>query len=135
VTDLEKLALGENDHSQVSSNDSSGLSTPVTPSRNFSTDYYDHAQQALLLASLGGMYEAYRAQPQFAGALAEMESMEEKPPIGRSAFISLRVVTWEADQETVLEIGWSAIWWQEAIGQVKVDSENLEEMRDVGHIM
>jgi len=132
------------DHKEASSPDDDTLSTsahdesqveqgpvPITiTGGNFTTAYYAHAQQALLIATLGGMLEAQKEQPLYIRPIADVAG---SPPIGRSLFMSLRVVTWEADEETVLEVGWSAIWWQEKMG-VKGDEDNFEEMRDVGHI-
>ena len=57
---------------------------------NFPTAYYEHAQQALLIATLGGMSGAHKEQPDY---LRQMASIAGDPPIGRSLFISLRVVT------------------------------------------
>lgn len=113
-------------------------STPPSPAigpiSNFTTAYYHHAQQALLTATLGGMFEAQKGLP---GYLNEMANLTETAPIGRSLFISLRIITWEADDTTVLEIGWSAIWWQEKLSVAEArggDDDKFEEMRDAGHI-
>jgi len=76
------------------------------------------------------MSGAHKEQPEY---LRQMASIAGDPPIGRSLFISLRVVTWEGDDTTVLEVGWSAIWWQDKL-EAKGDEDKVEEMRDVGHI-
>lgn len=88
----------------------------------------------MLIATLGGMFEAQKGQPQY---LREMVNLTETAPIGRSLFVSLRVVTWEADDATVLEIGWSALWWQEktdAAGERMCGEDGFDELRDAGHI-
>jgi len=47
--------------------------------------------------------------------------------------MALDLVTWEKDESVILEIGWSAVYWQ------PVDPEEpfgeFEEMTDKGHYM
>lgn len=96
---------------------------PDTP-----TEHYYHAQQALLLASLGGLVAALHRQ---AESSPEGEPTDDEKKIGRSLFIALDVVTSEIDESIVLEIGWSALWWQPVKpGDLKGE---FEEMRDQGH--
>jgi hypothetical protein len=123
--------------SKTSTAASSALSSPdPKPVSNFTSAYYEHAQQALLIATLGGMFEAQRGQLEY---LNELANLSETASTGRSLFISIRAVTWEADGSTVLEVGWSAIWWQErldagAASDHRPAEDKFEEMRDTGHI-
>jgi len=104
---------------------SSLYQTPDTPSQ-----HYHHAQQALLLASQGGLVTALAHRPD---SPPEGEPTESQAKIGRSLFIALDLITWEKDESVILEIGWSAVWWQ------PVDPEKpfgeFEEMTDKGHYM
>ena len=63
----------------------------------------------------------------------EGEPTEDQAKIGRILFMALDLVTWEKDESVILEIGWSAVWWQ------PVDPEEpfgeFEEMTDKGHYM
>lgn len=108
------------------------VDAPEPPS-NFSSAYYNHARQALQLASVGGMFEAYKGLPEYASLMPS--SAQGEPPIGRSLFISIRVVTWEMDAEVLLEVGWSALWFQENPGQVAEGEDKYDELREQGHIM
>jgi len=109
--------------------------TPSTTSlkspTNFSSEYHFYAQQALILASVGGLAGAHD------GNSKEDEKSEEAlVPIGRSLFISLKITTWEEDENVILEVGWAAIWWQEKLEVVaKDEGSRYEEMRDFGHHM
>lgn len=134
VKALENLQIEpERGLSPAMSNDSSDFSPPPEAQGNFTTAYYNHARQALQLASVGGMFEAYKSLPEYASLMPS--SGADQPPIGRSLFICIRVVTWEMDEETVLEVGWSAVWFQEQLGEVSEDEERFEECRERGHIM
>lgn len=85
------------------------------------------------MATLGGMFEAHKEQAQY----VEEEDLKNAPPIGRGLFMSIRVTTWDADDETVLEVGWSALWFQERLDsdEAKSEKDKYEELREVGHIM
>ena len=103
------------------------------PSKNFTSMYYEEAQQALLISTLGGLSEAHYKP----GSGSHSDSLTNDPTVGRSLFISIRLVTWEADKNTILEVGWSAIWWQERmeVGLGTGADDRFEECREVGHIM
>ncbi|ORX33487.1 hypothetical protein BD324DRAFT_639541 [Kockovaella imperatae] len=90
------------------------------------TAYYHLAQQALTVAALGGMFEAHKKQNP--DHHIDTDPLDTLPPIGKGLFVSLHVVTWEADENVVLEVGWSGIWWQ-----TKPEGGDCEEMRDRGH--
>ena len=91
---------------------------------NSSTDYYSHAQQAFIVASLGGLAGALEAAPGEPGPPRET---------GRSLFLALDITTWEADADVVLEVGWAAVWWQEKIRAEPAERGGFEEMQDRGH--
>ena len=128
-------------------------------------EYFHLAQQALTVAALGGIFSAHRVQKpeehikddendaedddiadyHDKGQKAE-KALASLPPIGKSLFLSLHVVTWEVDPEVVLEVGWSAVWWQENVQDAMIrngeasaaninDPPQFEEMRDRGHFM
>ena len=115
---------------------------PVKDDEN--SDYYHLAQQALTIAALGGIFAAHKTQQGHPEPDEEEESEDSSalPPIGKSLFISLHIATWEADESVILDVGWSAIWWQEAMhangstegGDVTAGAR-YEEMRDRGHYM
>ena len=92
---------------------------------NFTSNYYYHAQQALIVGSLGGLRGALEASPDEAGPPAE---------IGRSLFLALDVTTWETDTDVVLEVGWAALWWADSQDGIKEDG-GIEETREQGHYM
>lgn len=113
--------------------------------------YYHDAQQAFLLASAGGLAEALAAKAEDEDASAG-EKPEVPKEIGRSLFIALNLVTWEEDENAVLEVGWAASWWQEKLpsesdsdegrGEAKEeykgeadDGDRFERMTDHGHIV
>ena len=114
--------------------DGFSLSTPPSlferPEPDSPTEHHHHAQQALLLASRGGLVAALN---QSAEDAPEGEPNEDEKKIGRSLFLALDVVTSEADESVVLEVGWAAIWWQ----SVKPDDPkgDFEPARDQGHFM
>lgn len=119
-----------------SDSNSNGLSLSNPPSilekpePDTPTEHHHHAQQALLLASQGGLVAALHHSGEPA---PEGESGAEQKKIGRSLFLALDVVTSEADESVVLEIGWAAIWWQ----CTKADdpTSDFEPTRDQGHFM
>jgi hypothetical protein len=47
--------------------------------------------------------------------------------------MALDLVTWEKDESVILEIGWSAVWWQPIDPEKPFDE--FEEMTDKGHYM
>jgi hypothetical protein len=98
---------------------------PDTPS-----EHYHHAQQALLLASQGGLVTALANRPD---AAPEGDPTEAQAKIGRSLFISLDLVTWEQDENVILEIGWSAVWFQPQ--NPEEPHGDFEEMTSKGHYM
>ncbi|KAK4689782.1 hypothetical protein P7C73_g302, partial [Tremellales sp. Uapishka_1] len=100
-----------------------------------------HCQQALIVASAGGLSAMYERP-----ADADGEKYVGPPKeIGRSLFISLKVVSWEQDPSVILEVGWNAVWWQEKRdwhetvrevgpdGNEKAEEDRFEVMRDGGH--
>jgi hypothetical protein len=93
-------------------------------------EHYYYAEQALLLASGGGLVGALH---QLGETAPEGDPNEDEKKIGRSLFLALDIVTSEADESVVLEIGWAAIWWQ----SVKADDPKgeFEPIRDQGHFM
>jgi hypothetical protein len=99
---------------------------------NFCSDYHFHAHQALILASAGGLPGVYEAE--IAGEEGKENLTEEAPPVGKSLFIALDLTTWEADEETVLDVGWAAVWWQKRLEGDEGEGK-FEEMRDRGHFM
>lgn len=110
--------------------------------------YYFDAQQAMLLASAGGLANAMKEQENVEkaekGDEEEQGDIQILPEIGRSLFFALRLTTWEDDENVVLEVGWAATWWQEELsieGQ-KENAENeavgdsrFERITEQGHIM
>ncbi|WVF70147.1 hypothetical protein IAT40_004935 [Kwoniella sp. CBS 6097] len=119
-------------------------SQPATPlPSELAGDYgmrYDfHCQQAFLLAVSGGLAETFpglsKSSPDENGNI-EAEDDEVLPEVGRSLFISLCVTRWERDPKVILEVGWSAIWWQKRLEDEMVEGEPpFEEMRDFGHLI
>lgn len=123
---------------------SPGLSTSVSESVDLSTppsilethepdtpsEHFHHAQQAMMLASQGGLVAALSRQPDSA---PEGDPSEDESKIGRSLFLALDTVTSEKDESVVLEIGWAALWWQ-PVKPEDVTGE-FEEMREAGHFM
>ncbi|WWC87149.1 uncharacterized protein L201_002035 [Kwoniella dendrophila CBS 6074] len=119
---------------------SSSRSGSSTPFNDLGASYHYHCQQAFLIAISGGM-AGYLSESQksASGADDEEEGYEDFPPeVGRSLFIALSVTRWEKDPSVILEIGWSAIWWQRSLpvsdGIRNTDEKvEYEEMRDEGH--
>ncbi|WWD00240.1 hypothetical protein V866_007149 [Kwoniella sp. B9012] len=114
---------------------SSGSSTPFT---DIGASYYYHCQQAFILAISGGLLASLPdSQQPVAGEEDDEEGPFTIPPeIGRSLFIALSVTRWEKDPSTILEIGYSAIWWEKVPDELKKeDGMNYEEMRDMGHFI
>ncbi|KAK6904069.1 hypothetical protein I203_107583 [Kwoniella mangroviensis CBS 8507] len=115
---------------------SSNTSTPFT---DIGASYYYHCQQAFILAISGGLLASL---PDSQQSVAGEEDAEEEeglitiPEIGRSLFIALSVTRWEKDPSTMLEIGYSAIWWEKVPDELKKeDGMDYEEMRDMGHFI
>lgn len=103
--------------------------------RTFPEDHYFHAQQAVLLASQGGLAGVIKqTSPEVGrGTISDLD-----PKIGRSLFVALNIVTWEADPEIVLEVGWAAVWWQSRSASAEAETESpaeYEETRDHGHFL
>ncbi len=96
------------------------------PTESFTTNYYFHAQQAFIVASLGGLTGALEAGPEDVG-----------PPkqTGRSLFLALDIETWEPDADVILEVGWAAVWWQEKLGIRAEEEGGFEQFQDRGHYM
>ncbi|WWC59131.1 uncharacterized protein I303_101679 [Kwoniella dejecticola CBS 10117] len=109
----------------------SGISTPFD---EIGTSYYLHCQEAFTTAISGGLLASMPAsqQPSHHEDEEEVSPMDIPPNIGRSLFIALCVTKWEKNPRIVTEIGWSAIWWQEAIPGSQV-SGGYEEMTECGH--
>lgn len=63
----------------------------------------------------------------------EGEPTETQAKIGRSLFLALEFVTWEKDENVVLELGWSAVWWQPTDPEKPFG--DFEEMTEKGHYM
>lgn len=98
---------------------------PDTPA-----EHYTHAQQALALAAQGGLVTALNSQEDIK-PLGEPSESEKR--IGRSLFIALDLVTFEKDESVVLEIGWSAQWWQPK--DPEQPEGEWDEMSSQGHYM
>jgi hypothetical protein len=104
-----------------------------SPSRSTAEDHYFHAQQAVLLASQGGLRGVIK---QTSVNAPDAIAGEVDPKIGRSLFISLNLTTWEADESVVMEIGWAAVWWQAKLeGADNQEGEEFEEIRQHGHFV
>ena len=91
---------------------------------NFNSNYYFHAQQAFIIASLGGLSLAF-----------DSKAAEPGPPpeIGKGLFLAINLITWEDDPEVILEMGWAATWWQDKLE--KASGEPPEQMNDRGHYL
>ncbi|ODN96466.1 hypothetical protein L198_04180 [Cryptococcus wingfieldii CBS 7118] len=94
--------------------------------------YHFVASQALIIAAEGGLRNA------LAEVEAEVTPENEQPKeVGRSSFLALAVTRWDQDSKVVLEVGWSAMYWQEVIqpGSQKEGNAKpvFEEIRDQGH--
>ncbi|WWD08013.1 hypothetical protein V865_006123 [Kwoniella europaea PYCC6329] len=114
---------------------SSSSSTPFT---DIGASYYYHCQQAFILAISGGLLASLPdSQQPVAGEEDEEEGPFTIPPeIGRSLFIALSVTRWEKDPSIILEIGYSAIWWEKVPDELKKEGGmHYEEMRDMGHFI
>ena len=102
------------------------LSTPMAKTRSEAlreaTETWMLAQQALLIASRGGIAAAQSQAPDDAPIPQE---------VGRGLFFALSSTLWEEDEETVLEVGWAALWFR----QGAEGGGGYEEMRDQGHYM
>jgi len=130
-TEVPEKAADQTDESAISpvaSSDNPPLTERTVPQRhrvdNFTTDYYFHAQQAFIVAAVGGL----------AGALEADQGEDSTPsPVGRSLFFALNITTWEADADDILELGWAAVWYQEKLDKDKAEECGFEEMRDAGH--
>jgi hypothetical protein len=90
------------------------------------------------MGGLAGVHEA-EEKKQEEGEKEEGEKehdMSEAAPVGKSLFVSMKVTTWEEDENVVLDVGWAAVWWQKRIGEEVKEGERLyEEMREFGHYM
>jgi hypothetical protein len=111
----------------------------ATPNRSLSAadqsldtpaEHYYHAQQALFLASQGGLVGALNSGDDTA---PEGEPADFQKRIGRSLFLALDLVTYEKDESVVLEIGWSAVWWQ--LQDPQNPTGGFEQMSNKGHYM
>lgn len=150
--ELEDLQLKSREKSAYPTFDSARATEDLAPSvsvpeekvedkplgKTFSTDYHYHAQQAFILASMGGLKNATAnpSKPEGEDPTPSGPSIEDA--IGRSLFFALTLTTWEADEDVVLDAGWSAIWFQEKLvrEQETLDDESrFEAMRDEGHFM
>ena len=100
---------------------------PGKPVENFTTNYYFHAQQALIVASVGGLSGALQ------DSSPSVEADGPPPEIGRSLFLALDLVTWVADADVILEVGWAAVWFQDKLEADADDEATFQEMRDRGH--
>ncbi|WRT65096.1 uncharacterized protein IL334_002038 [Kwoniella shivajii] len=115
--------------------------TPSTPFIDLGMSYFYHCQRAFILAISGGLLaslpDTQRPAP---GEEDDEGPMSLIPPeIGRSLFISLAVTRYEKDPSVLLEVGYSAIWWQKIPQEIerKEGEANMdyEEMRDSGHFI
>lgn len=114
-----------------------------------SARYHNACQRALIIAMYGGWkyFDSEENEPQQEedadGVLEEEEKkvnkLEKPSHLGRTVFVALSVTRWEKDPKVVLEVGWSAIYWQEDKWYGPPDAlhtkPEFEEMRDYGHIM
>ncbi|WVO15870.1 hypothetical protein L204_103534 [Cryptococcus depauperatus] len=107
--------------------------------------YHYLCQQALITAAEGGFLNS-TPQKEIKSIIEDNDDggSEAKLPreTGRSCFIALNVTRWEEDPSVVLEVGWSALFFQEKMGlgvrQAKNEEQKnpeYEEMRDHGHII
>jgi hypothetical protein len=98
---------------------------PDTPA-----EHYVNAEQAVSVAAAGGLFGALSNHPEH-NPTGEPNDLQKK--VGRSLFLALDLETYEKDERLVLEIGWSATWWQPE------DPEDLkgefEQYQDNGHYM
>ncbi|ORY25348.1 hypothetical protein BCR39DRAFT_590203 [Naematelia encephala] len=109
------------------------LSEPAATT--YTSEHYYHAQQAVALAAAGGLLGAQTRQDQ---SYSRPVEPSQEAAVGRSLFFALNITTWEADDDVVLEVGWSAIWFQKRIVGDELDDLNelgYEEIRDNGHII
>lgn len=114
-----------------------------------SARYHNACQRALIIAMYGGWkyFDSEENGPQqeedVDGVMEEEEKkinrLEKPSHLGRTVFVALNVTRWEKDPKVVLEVGWSAIFWQEDEWYGPPDAlhtkPEFEEMRDYGHIM
>jgi hypothetical protein len=104
---------------------------PIDYSKSSSSSpeaYFFHAQQATVLSAAGGLARAL-SDKDFPEAV---EAVDDVPPeIGRSLFLALDLTTWEDDPSIVLEVGWSATWWQ----REENGGNGMEMMHDEGHFV
>ncbi|RXK42126.1 hypothetical protein M231_00483 [Tremella mesenterica] len=104
--------------------------------------HYHHAQQAFILASHGGL-AAIIANPEIPSSRDGSNSETSTPvevttpsEVGRSLFVALDLIKWEEDDKTVLEVGYSASWWQENLEGTATDANaKFEESRESGHFI
>ncbi|WVQ97744.1 hypothetical protein IAU59_004858 [Kwoniella sp. CBS 9459] len=142
---LGETAQGSDQGEQPTLNEptTSSPSLPPTPlpselAGDYGMRYHFHCQQAFLLAVSGGLAETFPsvAKSSDTDEADEGENEVVMPEIGRSLFISLCVTRWEKDPKVILEVGWSAIWWQKKLEDEMVEGEPpFEEMRDFGHLI
>ncbi|OXH34546.1 hypothetical protein J008_02576 [Cryptococcus neoformans] len=114
-----------------------------------SARYHNACQRALIIAMYGGWkyFDSEENGPQqeedVDGVMEEEEKkvnkLEKPSHLGRTVFVALSVTRWEKDPKVVLEVGWSAIYWQEDKWYGPPDAlhtkPEFEEMRDYGHII
>lgn len=114
-----------------------------------SARYHNACQRALIISMYGGWkyFDSEENGPQqeedVDGVIEEEEKkinkLEKPSHLGRTVFVALNVTRWEKDPKVVLEVGWSAIFWQEDEWYGPPDAlhtkPEFEEMRDYGHIM
>ncbi|WWD21962.1 hypothetical protein CI109_106450 [Kwoniella shandongensis] len=119
------------DHSETA--DAPGGSPTESPSsEDYGMRYHYHCQQALICAAEGGYVNAH------SGGVSKDDNEETESAlpkeVGRSLFIALSVTRWEKDPKVILEVGWSAVYWQERLESGMQEGQSkFEEMRDCGH--
>lgn len=156
LTLAEKLNEFERIASELGVKEPIARPSDMTPAaRSFPETYFFHATQAVVLAAAGGLNNALRSAPDSAEGGTASSAPKE---IGRSLFFSLKLTTWEEDENVVLEVGWAATWWQEkpkgdgdekamqdrkekeveakvAEGNKGDEEGDFEEISDQGHFM
>ncbi|KJE02513.1 hypothetical protein I311_03701 [Cryptococcus gattii NT-10] len=114
-----------------------------------SARYHNACQRALIISMYGGWkyFDSEENGPQqeedVDGVIEEEEKkinkLEKPSHLGRTVFVALNVTRCEKDPKVVLEVGWSAIFWQEDEWYGPPDAlhtkPEFEEMRDYGHII
>ena len=109
--------------------------------------HFFHAQQALIIASQGGLatvlVETKGSSDSEDDDVSSSEEEEREilplhaaTPIGRSLFVAFDFITWEEDGATILEIGYAATWWQQTVDTSEGRPKGtFEQIHENGHWM